>query len=82
MYNLLNLKKIVTGAFGEFWLRGWARDALLPSEIVYKSSGPALLQGTERLLQILTHSATGRTQELLLKNICHRRPVANSISTT
>ena len=34
------------------------------------------------LLQILTHSVTGRTQELLLKNICHIRPVANSISTT
>ena len=38
--------------------------------------------GTYRLLQILTYSLTGRTQELLLKNICHVRPVANSISTT
>ena len=38
--------------------------------------------GTERLLAILTHSVTGRTQKLLLKRICHTRPVANSISTT
>ena len=46
------------------------------------SSGPALLQGTQRLLQILTHSVTGISPELLLKNICQIRPVANSISTT
>ena len=39
-------------------------------------------KGTERLLAILTHSVTGRTQKLLLKYICHIRPVANSISTT
>ena len=36
----------VTGAFGGIWLRGWARDAMLPSGIFLTSSGPDLLQGT------------------------------------
>ena len=49
---------------------------------LFTSSGPALLSPRKDSLQILTHSVTGRTLELLLKNFCDIRPVANSISTT
>ena len=74
----------ITGAFVELGSVAEREvPCYLPRSFYIKwTSSSSKKIGGKRLLKILTHSVTGRTQELLLKNTCHVRSVANSISAT
>ena len=71
--------KRVTGSFGAFSSVAKREvPCYLPGS--FTSSGPDLLRRNIAFIAADLDSFSYRTQELLLKNICHIRPVANSIS--